>query len=85
MSVSTSGAPNILVVSIEGGAFMDRGMWTTHRVLGTVKSRSEIKDLLPAESDILDPESEQMLILTTVDPDTGLAVGVERLLADDLG
>ena len=55
----------MFILSVEGGKFLDRGNWSTHKILGAFPSREEAMQDINLNSEGYD--EEDVLILTDLD------------------
>lgn len=53
----------MFVLSVEGGAYLNRANWTTHKILGVGRTREEAL----ATAEISEFDDEDILILTNVE------------------
>lgn len=63
----------MFVLSAEGERFLDRGLWTTHKVLGVHATQQEAIDAIPEE--LTEDLNETIVVITNAT--TGERVRVE--------
>jgi len=62
----------MFVLTVEGPAYMDRGLWTTHKVLGVYASA----DIARQEPQLAEMDEEDIVVLWDIANQTAERIGV---------